>query len=60
VNKDNRIEERSVTLGLETPQKLEVMAGLTENELVMIGSRTQVKPGQQVEPRLIHEPTSTE
>jgi RND family efflux transporter MFP subunit len=53
VNKNNKIEERSVTLGLETPQKLQVLAGLSEDDLVMIGSRTQVKPGQQVEPKLL-------
>jgi hypothetical protein len=37
---------------------LQVLAGLQENDLVMIGSRTQVKPGQQVEPKLIEHPTS--
>jgi len=53
INKDNQIEERTIQLGLETPSKLEVLAGLSENELVMIGSRTQVKPGQKVEPKMI-------
>jgi RND family efflux transporter MFP subunit len=51
VNKDNKIEERVVGLGLETPDKLEVVSGLSENEMVMIGNRTQVKPGQLVEPK---------
>jgi RND family efflux transporter MFP subunit len=51
VNKNNKIEERVVSLGLETPRKLEVLSGLSENELVMIGNRTQVKPGQLVEPK---------
>jgi RND family efflux transporter MFP subunit len=55
VNKENKIEERTITLGLETPRQLEVMAGLSENELVMIGSRTQVKAGQQVQPKLMEE-----
>jgi RND family efflux transporter MFP subunit len=55
VNRENKIEERAVSLGLETPHKLEVLAGLSENELVMIGSRTQVRVGQQVEPKLIAE-----
>jgi RND family efflux transporter MFP subunit len=60
VNKENKIEERTVTLGLETPQELEVLAGLRESELVMVGSRTQVKAGQQVEPRLLEEAKATE
>jgi hypothetical protein len=32
-----------------------VLTGLNENELVMIGSRTQVKPGQRVGPKLVEE-----
>jgi RND family efflux transporter MFP subunit len=55
VNKDHKIEQRTISLGLETPHKMEVLSGLTENELVMIGSRTQFKPGQPVEPRPIEE-----
>jgi hypothetical protein len=42
-----------VTLGLETPTSYEVLAGLKEGDLVLIGSRSQVKPGQKVEPKLI-------
>jgi RND family efflux transporter MFP subunit len=55
VNKDHKIEERTISLGLETPQKLEVLSGLSENDLVMIGSRTQLKPGQLVEPKPIEQ-----
>jgi RND family efflux transporter MFP subunit len=53
LNQRNEIEERPVTLGLETASKLEVLAGLAENDLVMIGSRAEVKPGQKVEPKLM-------
>jgi RND family efflux transporter MFP subunit len=52
VNKDQKIEERPVTLGLETPNHYEVIAGLKEGDLVMIGHRSQVKPGQKVEAKL--------
>jgi RND family efflux transporter MFP subunit len=55
VNPANKIEERVVRLGLETARELEVLSGLKENELVMIGSRTQLKAGQQVEPKLLDE-----
>jgi RND family efflux transporter MFP subunit len=55
VNPQNIIEERTVSLGLETPRKYEVLTGLRENELVMIGSRTQVKPGQRVGTKLLEE-----
>jgi len=53
VTKDNRIEERKVKLGLETPTLLEVVQGLKDDELVMVSSRTQVHPGQKVGPNLI-------
>jgi RND family efflux transporter MFP subunit len=53
LNQQNEIEERPVTLGLETPEKIEVLAGLNENDLVMVGSRAQVRPGQKVEPKLL-------
>jgi len=53
VNGNQEIEERPVTLGLETPGKYEVVTGLKEGDLVMIGGRSQVKPGQKVEAKLI-------
>jgi len=60
INGNNKIEERIVSLGLETPHKLEVLSGLNENELVMIGNRTQVKPGQQVEPKPVDQAKEAE
>jgi RND family efflux transporter MFP subunit len=53
VNGNHEIEERSITLGLETPSKYEVIAGLKEGDLVMIGNRSSVKLGQKVETKLI-------
>ena len=53
VNDQRQIEERPVTLGLETSTSREVLAGLKEGDLVLIGSRSQVKPGQKVEPKVI-------
>jgi RND family efflux transporter MFP subunit len=53
LNKQDEVEERPVVLGLETPEKLEIVSGLSENELVLVGSRSQIKPGQKVQPRLV-------
>ncbi len=53
VNAANEIESRPVTLGLETPDKYEITSGLKEGELVMIGSRSLVHPGEKVETRVI-------
>ncbi len=51
VNAENEIQERKVSLGLETPTRYEVMAGLREGEKVMIGSHSQVHVGQKVQPQ---------
>lgn len=53
VNRQNQIEERTVKLGLETPARLEILSGLKEGELVMVGTRSQVKPGQKVQTKLL-------
>lgn len=49
VNDSQQIEERPVTLGLETPSRCEVIAGLKEGEQVMIGGRSSVHAGEKVE-----------
>lgn len=53
IKKDGSIEERALELGMETPARVEVLSGLQENDLVMIGSRTQVKPGQKVSAKMV-------
>jgi RND family efflux transporter MFP subunit len=52
VNSAHRLEERAVILGLETPARYEVLRGLNEGDLVMIGNPAQLAPGQKVEPRI--------
>lgn len=53
VNGAQEIEERPVTVGLESPTKYEITTGLKEGDLVVIGSRAQVNVGQKVETKLI-------
>jgi RND family efflux transporter MFP subunit len=53
VNQNNEVEQRTVTLGLETPTKYEVLSGVKEGDLVLIGDAGQIKPGEKVEPRLM-------
>ena len=57
VNNQNEVEERPVKLGLETPYKFEVLSGLKEGDLVLIGSRAAVKPGEKVEAKIVESPT---
>ena len=51
VNKQNVIEERHVRLGAEDETRVEVLAGLSEQDRVVIGSRTQFRTGERVRPR---------
>ena len=49
---NNRIEIRTVPLGLETATKIEVLAGLKEGDLVVIGGRSSLQAGQEVRPKV--------
>jgi RND family efflux transporter MFP subunit len=53
ISDGHQIEERPVQLGIETPTKYEVLSGLKEGELVMIGNRSQVHIGQNVTTKLV-------
>jgi RND family efflux transporter MFP subunit len=57
INSKQEIEARPVVLGLETPERYEVISGLNEGDLVMVGNRSQVHPGQKVEAKLITQPS---
>ena len=58
ITPDHEIKERIVTLGLETPDKYEVVSGLNEGDLVMIGNRAQIQPGQKVALKFIQVATA--
>jgi RND family efflux transporter MFP subunit len=53
INQAGEIEVRPVTLGLETPDKYEITSGLEPGDLVMIGNRSLVHPGQKVQAKMI-------
>jgi RND family efflux transporter MFP subunit len=52
VGKDGRLESRAVTLGLETDDRIEIRSGLSEGDVVVVGSRAQMKAGTMVTPKL--------
>jgi RND family efflux transporter MFP subunit len=54
VNGDNRIEQRGVTLGLETANYVEIVSGLREGERVLFGEQAQYKAGETVKPQLVN------
>lgn len=46
LDKDHKIKEQEVTLGLETATMAEILSGLDEGDLVLVGSRSSVQIGQ--------------
>ncbi len=53
VNKDNRIEQREVALGLQTANAVQILSGLRENDLVVFGEQGQYREGELVKPKPI-------
>ena len=53
VNLNNQIEEREVRLGIEGANQVEVVAGLKPNDRVVMGSRSDFRPGERVDPKVI-------
>jgi hypothetical protein len=47
-----RIERRDVRLGLETPDRIEIVNGLADGDMVVVGNRSQLRPGMPVTPKL--------
>jgi RND family efflux transporter MFP subunit len=53
VTSDHRLVERPVALGLEAPDRVEIASGLQPDDLVVIGSRAQLKAGMMVVPKIV-------
>ncbi|HUK91789.1 MAG TPA: efflux RND transporter periplasmic adaptor subunit [Blastocatellia bacterium] len=53
VKGDNTLEEREIKTGAETPTMIEVLSGLSDGDMVVIGSRSELKAGQRVEPKIV-------
>lgn len=53
IDKQNRLEDRPVQIGIEAPDQVEILSGLNEGDLVVVGNRSQLKPGMAVQPKII-------
>ncbi len=53
IGKDDRIEERPVKIGMETPNRVEIVSGSARGRPRFIGNRSRVRPGELVKPRAI-------
>jgi RND family efflux transporter MFP subunit len=46
LNEDHKVEERPVTVGLETSSMAEILSGLSDSDLVVMGSRSSIPVGE--------------
>jgi RND family efflux transporter MFP subunit len=51
VNSQNILEERHVKLGLEDNTRVEVLSGLSDQDRVVIGNRSEFRNGQKIQPK---------
>ncbi len=51
VNPAGQVQERGLTVGIETPAAVEVVSGLNDGEQVVVGSHSGLKNGQRVRPK---------
>jgi RND family efflux transporter MFP subunit len=53
VDHDNKIQQRTITLGLQTASDAEVVSGLNEGDRVVVSDRSGLKPGMQVKAQTV-------
>jgi RND family efflux transporter MFP subunit len=56
VVQDGRIAKRPVSIGIETADEAEITSGLQENDMVVIGNRSALEPGEIVNQQLTATP----
>jgi RND family efflux transporter MFP subunit len=53
VNRRDQLEDRPVTLGLQTASDAEVLSGLSDGEQIVVSDRSGLKPGEKVHPQVV-------
>lgn len=53
VGQSNVIQNREITLGIQTENDAEVLAGLEDGDTVVISDRSGLRPGETVQPKVI-------
>jgi RND family efflux transporter MFP subunit len=60
VNRDHKLEPRDVRIGLESGERVEIASGVSADDLLVVGNRSQLKPGTVVSPKVMEPRTSAE
>jgi RND family efflux transporter MFP subunit len=53
VDSNDQIEDRPITMGIQTASDAEVISGLNEGELVVVSDRSGLKAGEKVHPQAV-------
>ena len=55
-----RVEKREVKLGVESSDRVEVVAGLADNDRVIVGNHSEFREGEKVQPKVVNEMPGSE
>jgi multidrug efflux pump subunit AcrA (membrane-fusion protein) len=53
VTSEGAIEAVPVTLGLQTSTNAEVLSGLKDGDMIVVGNRAGLRPGEKVQPKVV-------
>jgi RND family efflux transporter MFP subunit len=53
VSPDNKLQQRTLVLGVEDADRVEIISGVQLGEQVVLGVQNQLRPGQEVRPKLV-------
>jgi hypothetical protein len=51
------VAKRQVKLGVESSDRVEIVAGLADNDRVIVGNRGEFREGEKVQPKVVNEMT---
>ncbi len=60
INADGTAQLRPVTIGIQTPDRVEITSGVAEGDVLVYGSRGEIAAGMKVAPKFIDTKSSTE
>jgi RND family efflux transporter MFP subunit len=55
VDAQGRVAKRQVRLGVESSDRVEIVAGLADNDRVIVGNRGEFREGEKVQPKVVNE-----
>jgi multidrug efflux pump subunit AcrA (membrane-fusion protein) len=58
VSKEGVLEKRAVKLGVETPTSVQIVSGVSDGEIVVLGNSSELEPGMKVVPLLPQSPAA--